>query len=322
MILTEEIVIGILKVLESENFSGRVSRNIPLAPYTTYRIGGPAGLFIEPRNINELKSSVKAAREHKVPIFILGGGSNVLISDEGFDGVVIRLSGDFNRVDIHDNEITCGAAFPVPKLVAECSHKGFREIVRLAGIPGWAGGAVYMNAGTFGEYFGDIIERVDVLSPDYQLRTLANSECCFSYRNSRFQKSNEIILTCTFHCTADDPQNVLNEVKSRLERRKMTQPVDLFSCGCAFKNPGGEKTAAQLIEEAGLKGQRCGDAVVSPLHANFIVNDGNAKAADIIWLLALIRRRVRELYGITLVTEVQLVGFSGNAEVILDAAIQ
>jgi len=192
-------------------------------------------------------------------------------------------------------------------------------IERLTGIPGTVGGAIVMNAGTFGKYIDGLLVSVNILTENLYRKTLTPEECSFEYRSSRFADSKEIILSCVLKFETGNPSEISSEIASRLNRRKETQPVNLPSCGCVFRNPSPKNPAARLIQDAGLKGTRHGGAVISSLHANYIVNEKNASADDVLYLMAKARKIVRERTGITLEPEVRFYGFEKSAEEILDA---
>jgi UDP-N-acetylmuramate dehydrogenase len=314
--------ISVLKtMLDKAGFSGNIQFDIPLAPLTWYRIGGPASALIEIGNIDDLISVKSTIGQLEIPWTLIGGGANLLVSDNGYKGVVVKLTGPFSNiaVDVGKMQITAGSSSSLPTLVREGADIGFRGIERLTGIPGSVGGAIYMNAGTYGEYIGSLIESVEVLTNENAVATLASQQCEFAYRTSRFQKTGEIILGAIFKSEKIDPDKIKTEIDRRLQRRRDTQPVDIPSCGCVFRNPEVGKPAGNLIQDAGLKGMVKGGAKISDKHANFFVNTGNATASDILFLMAVARKRIRDLYGIILDTEVELVGFDKPVEVILDA---
>ena len=310
---------AIERSLIEAGFTGNVARDLPLARHTSYGIGGPAALFVEIPTVDDLKLFKEALGRHEFPLLILGAGTNILISDDGFVGTVARLTGEFTEMEISEEGIRAGSAVPVTRVVREGARIGLDAILRLVGIPGWIGGAIAMNAGTFGEYIDGILDSIHILTKDNETQALQPEECEFGYRTSRFLRSGEIILDCSISSEIKEPELVEREVQRRLERRKATQPIDLPSCGCVFRNPPGEKSAARLIQEAGLKGVRRGAAVISDTHSNFVVNEGGAKAIDVLELMALARKKVRELFGITLMPEVRAYGFPAALEVMLDA---
>lgn len=307
--------------LRDIGFKGVISYDVPLAPLTWYYIGGPAHILIEPHTSGDLVIAKSALDNNPMPVLVMGAGSNLLIADEGFPGAVLHLAGDFEEysVDIERPSITSGAAVSLPKIVKEGARVGMAGIERLAGIPGSVGGAIFMNAGTHGEYIADLVIAVEILTESNEIVSLTPEECRFSYRTSRFQDAGEIIIGCELSGEKGNPDELMSEVEQRLERRRNSQPVDVPSCGCVFRNPEGDKSAGRLIDEAGLKGTKIGDAVISEKHANFIINDGNASAKDILSLMALARKIIHERTGITLEPEVRTAGFSEPIEVMLDA---
>ncbi|MFH1676703.1 MAG: UDP-N-acetylmuramate dehydrogenase [bacterium] len=307
------------KSLQNSEFKGRISFDFPLSSLTTYRIGGPASIMAEIGSVDDLILFLKSARDESVPTLILGAGSNVLFSDEGYRGAVIRLEGLFRNLAIENNKVYAGSGLILAKLVSECALMGLAGIERLAGIPGTIGGAIVMNAGTFGEYMDSLLVSVDILSENLDRKTLSPGECSFGYRSSRFADSGEIILGCTMKFEPGDPSEISGEIARRRNRRQKTQPVNMPSCGCVFRNPSPDNPAAKLIEDAGLKGMSHGGAVISGLHANYIVNENNASAKDVLYLMAEARKIVREKTGITLRSEVRLYGFENNPEEMLDA---
>ncbi len=306
--------------LPREGFRGNIAFDVPLAPLTYYRIGGPAAVLIEPTTSDELLIASRLLKESRLEVFILGAGSNVLVSDDGFPGAVIRLAGDFEKLGSSEKDITihAGASVSLVRVLKEAVKIGMKGAERLAGIPGWIGGAIFMNAGTHGEYIDGLLESVDMIYESGEPQTIHPDNCGFAYRMSRFQKTGEIIRGCTLIGDRINPKTLEAEIDRRLERRRNTQPVDVPSCGCVFRNPEGDKSAGMLIEEAGLKGTRSGDAVISERHANFVVNEGNASARDVLSLMALAQRKIYESTGIKLLPEVRGVGFEKPLEVILD----
>ncbi len=315
-----EIAATFHRRLLDDGFRGNINTGVPLSPLTFYRIGGPALIFAEASCVDDLSIIRNALGDHPLESLILGAGSNILISDAGFPGLVVRLGKEFTEIKTEPENISVdtGASVPLLKLIREGTEMGMAGIERLAGIPGWVGGALYMNAGTFGEHIGDLVEFVEILTVSSEVKRLSPGDCEFAYRSSRFMESDEIILNCRITGEPEDSNKIADEIDRRLERRRRTQPVDIPSCGCAFKNPEGEKSAAQLIQEAGLKGASSGDAVISEIHANFIVNEGNARATDVISLMALAQKRVFNLTGVKLDPEVRTAGFEKPIEVILD----
>jgi len=295
--------------------------NEPMNKHTSFKVGGPARYFVKAESLDDLKKALDLAREKGIPFFILGNGTNLLVSDKGFDGVIITLAGDFSSIEVLGNgAFKVGAAIPLGRFARSVLKQGFAGIHKLAGIPGTLGGAIYMNAGAYGQEIGTSCTQVMVLDSDGNICEFAASECEFGYRQSIFQKNNAIILSATFllptaaslgKTTAD----LEAELAECMAKRKASQPLNMPNAGSTFKrlSVGAADTPAQIapgyyIEQAGLKGYRIGDAEVSTVHANFIVNAGGATANDIMELSEFVQNKVAEKFGIELHREIILLG--------------
>jgi len=254
----------------------------PLAPHTTFRVGGPADVLVEPRDEGELVEVLRAAGEQEIPLRILGGGANLLVRDEGVRGAVVRLS----RLDGRRGD-RVQAGRPLPRLVRETLREGLGGLEALAGIPGTLGGAIRMNAGGRAGTIGDVVRAVEVLTLGGEFRRLPRPAVGFRYRGSALDGCVVVAAELELRPSPQAPERFA----SLLRDKRRTQPLDRCSAGCIFKNPPGQ-AAGRLIEACGLKGVRCGGARVSPRHANFIVNEGGATASDILRLIDLIRKRV------------------------------
>jgi UDP-N-acetylmuramate dehydrogenase len=292
-----------------DEFGEQVRLNVPLAPLTWFALGGPAKYFVQPRDVAQLRAVVARLRENAIPMFVLGSGANLLVRDEGVDGAVIALHADeFKRSSIEKVDgagergiITAGAGKDVQKLVLEAARAGMSGLECLAGIPGSVGGQIKMNAGgTFGS-IGTAVETVTVMDGNGKIMVREKDDLLFEYRKSNIMA--KFILGATFSLTQDDPQRVMTKVKEIWMFKKSSQPLTDKSAGCIFKNPQG-LAAGALIDQAGLKGTVIGGAEVSTKHANFITARKGAKAADVLELIALIRMRVGEKFGVVLETEV------------------
>lgn len=317
--------------------------NIILAPYTVYKIGGPARFFAEARNEQEMKEALDFAAKNQAAIFILGAGSNILVSDKGFDGLAIHIIG--GELRINGPEVTVDAGIMMPRLAIETAKAGLSGLEWGTGVPGTAGGAVRGNAGCFGGEMKDVIESVEVLDFLNAKRfTLNARECQFGYRESIFKKHPEwIILSAVLKLKQEDPARtaeLLEVIRQKSAERIGEQPIGESSAGSIFKgvplseeileklgnripwwhrkhensswvfeNRRGFISAGFFIEMAGLKGWRVGNAVVSPKHANFIINPGNAKAEDILTLISIIKDTCMRKFGVILEEEIQYVGF-------------
>jgi len=300
----KEELISIAEIREI--FKGRVLLNERLAPYTTFRIGGEADYFLAPAGAGDLLNIIKYLNSKSVPYYIMGNGSNVLISDEGIKGAVINLEDGFSYLRHENGLIITGAGAKIAKFVDFCIQNGYAGVEMLAGIPATVGGALVMNAGAYGGEISDYIENVTVVKNE-ELITLKKEECGFSYRNSNLKIT--IVGEAVFKLPAGKPEEVSRVRKELLLKRNAAQPVEIPNAGCIFKNPAGS-FAAKLIEDCGLKGVSSGGAMVSTKHSNFIVNYNNkATAHDVIELIRIVRKKVLEQTGIQLELEVKPVGF-------------
>jgi len=268
------------------------------------KVGGPARYLFEPRNDGELVSLVDALRRDRIPFRILGGGTNVIAPDDGLPGAVVRLAGEFARLDFEGPLVTAGAAAALPRFVGECARKGLAGAEGLVGIPGTVGGALVMNSGGRWGTIGSIVDSVRVLDAEVAPRTLAAREIIFDYRHSSLKGS--IVLSAVFRMNESDPQSVQAAAARILNAKRAAQDLAAASAGCIFKNPPGGTSAGALIDRAGLKGLRQGAAMVSDVHANFIVNTGGAAARDVLALAQLVKSRVLEAFDVDLEFEVEL----------------
>ncbi len=284
-----------------------IFENIDMKSRTTFRAGGIARFYSKPDSVEELISAKNFARENGLPYFLLGRGSNVVISDSGFNGLIIQLGKGFSQFKFDGESLKAMAAAPLSLLARTSATLGLSGMHLLAGIPGSIGGAVTMNAGAYGEEISGTLQSVECLNEDDSIVKLSVEECGLGYRSSIFRNSPRIILNATFLLTKESPDVLLSAQKKILEERKAKQPLDLPSAGSMFKRPATGFPGA-LIESAGLKGYRIGGAEVSPKHANFIVNSGNATAKDIYKLSEYVKAKVLENSGIELEREVIFLG--------------
>ena len=293
----------------SAGFSGFVLENEPMSRHTTYRIGGPALLFIQADSLRSLVFACQACREAGVAWMAVGGGSNLLVADEGFGGAAIALGTGFSSCSFDEpsSTFTVGAAARFSQVVREACRLGRTGFEFAAGCPGTIGGALRMNAGTGRESIGSRVLSVTTLRPGEGLKRYARSDIEWGYRASSLPYD-EIVLECELEAPAGDAEAVRAKVEAAMARRRKTQPLGYPSCGSVFRNPEGE-SAARLIENVGLKGAMCGGAQISELHANFIVNRGGATAAEVLALIHAAQDAVAQRYGIELVPEVRFLGF-------------
>jgi UDP-N-acetylmuramate dehydrogenase len=285
------------------NISVRTSE--PLARHTSYKVGGPAALFAEPRTIGELRTVLFLCRERNVSSFLLGGGTNLLVSDKGFAGAVIRLAGEFNSFSYNELTADCGAGVRLATLAMDAGRRGLSNLEFAVGIPGTLGGALVMNAGAHEREIGQVVLDALVLDRDLQLQTLTRGQLSFTYRQSRLPPG-AVVCRARIALAHGRREEIQERCRQNLQLRRERQPREP-SAGSVFKNPPGQ-AAGRLLEEAGLKGLRKGGAMISTVHANFIVNCGNATAADILALIEKARHVVREKYGVDLEPEIRLLG--------------
>jgi len=290
-----------------ETSVARVRFDEPLAPYTTFKIGGPADALVDAGTRDEVLAVLRAARDGGRPVFVLGFGSNLLVRDRGVRGIVLRLDGDFARVEFPGGgRARAGAAARVPQLVVSCAEKGLAGLEPIVGVPGTVGGALAMNAGTRDGEIGSLALEVEVADPARaELRRLAGAELAFAYREGPLKGL--VALTCLLQLKPGDKAGIMALVARYQQKRFQTQPIHTYNVGSTFKNPPG-RFAAQMIEQMGLKGHAVGGARVSPMHANFIENFAGAKASDVLALVDLIRERARATFGVGLELEMKVVG--------------
>jgi UDP-N-acetylmuramate dehydrogenase len=281
-------------------FRGKISLNEKLAPFTTFRIGGVADYYVEPVDPCDAVNILNYAKDKNVPYYVMGNGSNVLISDEGIRGLVLNLEAGFNYLKHENGKISAGAGVKMAKFVDFCIQHSYRGVEMLAGIPATVGGALVMNAGAYGGEMSDYVVEVQVVK-NGEIKRLTKDECGFMYRNSKLRET--AVLEGVFELPKGDPEEISRKRKELLLKRNETQPVEIPNAGCIFKNPK-DNYAARLIEECGLKGRSVGGAMVSPKHSNFIVNYDKATAEDVIELIRIIRKTVKEKYRIELELEV------------------
>ncbi|MCR4441116.1 MAG: UDP-N-acetylmuramate dehydrogenase [Peptococcaceae bacterium] len=286
---------------------GGVFLNEPLSLYTTWRIGGRADLLYQPENAGDCARVLALAGREDVPVHFLGFGSNVLIADEGLRGLVIHTK-RLNMIKTEGKKITAGAGVPLAGLSQQAAAKGLSGLEFACGIPGSVGGAVIMNAGAYGSSMSAVVTRATTLSKTGERREYGNAEMRFGYRTSCLKNKGELVVEVEIDLPEGDAEESRRRMEEYLRLRKEKHPLHLPSAGSVFRNPPGSP-AGCLIETAGMKGRRVGDAQVSEQHANFIVNLGEAKAAEVIKLIEEVQKEVYRKNSIWLETEVVLLGF-------------
>ncbi len=278
----------------------------PLSRYTTLRVGGPARLLVVANTLEDLRATLDACVAEDAKWSVIGKGSNLLVSDEGYDGVAIQLGTDFRKIRRDGDSLQAGGAAALPVLVQTALRERLGGLAFAVGIPGTVGGAVAGNAGAHGTWIGELVASVTTYGARGRLRHCARPELHFGYRSSSIDED-EVIVEALFALEPADPAQVRGEMERFFKRRKLTQPAGMPSAGSVFKNPG-EQSAGKLIEQAGLKGLSVGGAQVSLRHANFIVNTGSASASDVFALVGMVQDRVFSSSGIRLEPEIKMLG--------------
>lgn len=276
----------------------------PLAPHTWFQLGGPAEYFAEPRDAAELARLVERCQQEQLPLRILGGGSNVLVRDEGVPGVVIRLpEAGFGQIDVRGRRVVAGGGAKLGHVISTAVREGLAGLEALVGIPGTIGGALHGNAGSRGGDIGQWVERATVLTRTGEVTERGRDEMVFAYRQSSLDDL--VILAAEFELEQDDPEQLTKRMQQQWIVKKAAQPLAHQSAGCIFKNPRG-MSAGLLIDQAGLKGTRVGGAEVSDRHANFIVAELGASSQDVLRLIELVRSRVADRLGMELELEIEI----------------
>jgi UDP-N-acetylmuramate dehydrogenase len=304
----------------------KIKEKVLLKDYTTFKIGGPAEYFVEVTTVEELQEALAWSKENNKPFLILGGGSNVIVSDDGFAGLVIKL--DLQKLEFEDNKVTVGPGVMLSYLLNKSLSKELIGLEFAAGIPGTVGGAIRGNAGTYGLAMSDVVAEIKYLDDDYTVQEMKKKKAKFSYRHSIFKTNSWIILEAELKLSTGNVDVAKKLVADRLQYRQDTQP-NQPSAGCIFKNIRFQDIdlkdlkarnldvdkfaehkkipAGYLIEKMGLKGHVIGDAQISEIHANYIVNKGQATAEQVIMMISFIKQQIRDKYGIQLQEEVQIV---------------
>ncbi|MEE9614315.1 MAG: UDP-N-acetylmuramate dehydrogenase [Thermodesulfobacteriota bacterium] len=290
-----------------QRFKGKVLFNVPMREYTSIGIGGPADVMAFPKNEADLKDLLSFADSKKFPVHVFGSGTDILVRDGGIRGVVVNMSEGFKDVSWKgDTWAECGAGVGLARLVEQCRERGLSGIEFAAGIPGTVGGAVTMNAGAYGGEMQDVVDGVEVLGRKGKKGFISKADIGFDYRKTALPKGS-VITRAHMSFKKKGVGEIEERIKEVRGRRKLTSPIKFPNAGSVFKNPAGE-AAGKLIEEVGLKGERVGDAQISEVHANYIVNRGRAEARDVLTLMARVRDSVYSMKGIVLEPEIKVVG--------------
>ena len=296
-------------ILELEKLNlEKIEKDISLSTLTTYKTGGIAKLVVYPNNINNLKQMLKLIHKYNIKYFILGKGSNTLFSDKEFNGVIIKLD-KLNNFKIKQTEIYVESGMILSKLVQASVKNELTGLEFAIGIPGTIGGAIYMNAGAYGNNMSNIVKSVIVLNEKFQIKEIPLEKLKFDYRYSIFQDNKNLIcIAANIKLEHGNHDEIASKIKENLLKRKNSQPLEYPSAGSVFRNPEGNY-AGKVIEELGLKGKNIGGAEISTKHANFIINKNNASSSDILKLIKLVQKEVKDKYKIDLKLEQQLVNW-------------
>ena len=287
-----------------EDFNEILKRDEPLAPLTWLKVGGAAKYLAEPRNVDELTALIQCCFKSDIAVRLLGSGSNLLVKDEGFDGLVIQLANEsFQFTEVNGQTIRCGGATPLSHLVTQAVQASLTGLEAMVGIPGTVGGALHGNAGGVSGGIGQFVKSATVITVRGEHFTRAESELSFAYRSSSLNEL--VILEATLELKQDEPDAITQRTRKNWIMKKATQPLSFQSAGCIFKNPRG-MSAGALIEQCGLKGTTVGGASISERHANFVVTTKDATAGDVLQLIETARAGVAERFGVELDLEIRI----------------
>jgi len=289
---------------------GTLLENEPMSRHTSYGIGGPVSAYITPKDRNDLANILKFAYEHSIETHFIGSGSNLLVADSGIDGIVLTPAKALTHLEFTGRHVVAESGVMLGRLVKECVKRNLTGIESLIGVPGTLGGALVMNAGAFGGEISNYLKSVEIMNMSGTVKIFSPDDIDFSYRFSTI-KPDEFVLQARFELKEEDPEIIQEKRNKASKGRKTHQPLRFRSAGSVFKNPE-ENAAGYLIDQAGLKGTKIGDAEISPHHANFFVNHGKAKASDITELIRIARKSVFEKFGIKLELEVKTIGFDST----------
>ena len=294
--------------LEKSDVGGMIEDE-PMYKHTTYKVGGPARIYLKVKDVDSLIKTIKYCGKHRVKYLVIGRGSNLLFSDREYEGLIISLNECFNEIKVNGSTMIAQAGVPMISLSYQAAKIGLSGFEFMGGIPGSIGGGIYMNAGAYKYDLASVVKTVTLLNEKHEVVTFNNEQMDFSYRHSICQDNRKlIVLEVTFELTAKSPDEIKAVLDKRKERRMSSQPWNMPSAGSVFRNPQ-DKPAWQYIDECGLRGYEIGGAQVSPKHSNFIVNNGYASAKDIYDLIMLVQEKVNEKFGVKLRREVGLINW-------------
>lgn len=281
--------------------------NEPMSEHTTFKVGGPADLFVMPRTPAEVRGVLKAARRAGEPFFVLGNGSDLLVSDAGYRGAIICLSERLTGITVDGTKLVCAAGTTLKDVSDKALSQGLTGFEFACGIPGSVGGACFMNAGAYDGQIADVLQSVDVVAPDGEFVTIGVDDLNLGYRTSRVRTDGLVVVSATFQLQPGDPAAIKEKIDDLTQRRESKQPLEYGSAGSTFKRPTGY-FAGKLITDAGLKGYRVGNAAVSTKHAGFVINLGGASAADVHAVISHVQDEVKRQFGVSLEPEVRFLG--------------
>ncbi len=279
----------------------------PMSDHTSFKIGGPAKILTQPRQPEQIRETLNVCRDLNLPFYIIGNGSNLLVPDHGIDGVVVKISDAFDDARIEGTKIIAKSGILLSRLANLAMNNDLGGLEFASGIPGTLGGAIFMNAGAYGGEMKDVVESVTILTQEGEIVTLENEACEFGYRSSAIQRCGSIVLEVTLNLESRSYADIKEVVDDLTVKRTSKQPLDLPSAGSTFKRPEGHY-AGKLIDDAGLRGIRVGDAQVSEKHCGFVVNRGKATSAEVMELISLVQKVVKDKFDVTLEPEVRLFG--------------
>lgn len=288
---------------------GTVLTEEPMRMHTSFQIGGPAEIFVQPATGAEVCQAIRLAKEEQIPFFVVGNGSNLLVSDDGFRGMIVQIGRNLQEISVEDNVIYAQAGALLSRVARTALEHGLTGMEFAAGIPGSLGGAVAMNAGAYGGEMKDILTDAEVLTPDGEIKILSLEELDLSYRHSCIFDEDYIVLSVHLQLEQGDKTVIRNRMDELARARREKQPLEYPSAGSTFKRPEGYFAGA-LIQEAGLKGYTVGGAQVSEKHSGFVVNRGGATAEEVLFLIKQVQKKVKSRFGVTMEPEVRMVGFT------------
>lgn len=295
----------ILEEIQKIVSKDKIFTNEPMSKHTSFKIGGPAEIFVKINNVEELKLIIKISKQAEVPITVVGNGSNLLVSDDGIRGIVLKI--EFDKIEIEESgKLKVGSGVKLAFLAQKCLKEKLEGFEFASGIPGTIGGAIRMNAGAHGSEMKDIVKKITCMTRDGKIQVISNEEAKFEYRNSIFSQNDYIILEAEIQLRKGNPEEIRSKMDEYATYRKEKQPIEYPSAGSTFKR-GNDFITAKLIDECGLKGYQIGGAQVSEKHAGFIINKGNATAEDVKQLMKYVEEQVYNKFGKKIEAEIEII---------------